>query len=92
MKATEVVKATDVVATEVVPCNEALGPIGAPMYKHADLIEIQQRIVSLRKTAEELKQSTGDFPALARNTARILASIKMLELNLSDVVEAGLSD
>ena len=56
------------------------------------LIEIQQRILSLRKTAEELKQSTGDFPALARNTARILASIKMLELNLSDVVEAGLSD
>ena len=62
------------------------------MYKHADLIEIQQRILSLRKTAEELKQSAGDFPAIARNTARILASIKMLELNLSDVVEAGLSE
>jgi hypothetical protein len=46
----------------------------------------------LRKTAEELKQSTTDFPALARNTARILASIKMLELNLSDVLEAGLAD
>ena len=56
------------------------------------ILEIQQRIVSLRKTAEELKQSTGDFPALARNTARILASIKMLELNLSDLMEAGLSD
>jgi len=62
------------------------------MYKHADLIAIQQRILSLRKTAEELKQSTGDFPALARNTARILASIKMLELNLSDVLEVDLSD
>jgi hypothetical protein len=62
------------------------------MHKHADLIEMQQRIQSLKKTAEELKQSTDDFPALARNTARILASIKMLELNLSDVVEAGLSE
>jgi hypothetical protein len=88
-----VVKATQVVkGTEVVPCSEARGPSGATMYKHADLIEAQQKILSLRKTAEELKQSTGDFPALARNTARILASIKMLELNLSDVVEAGLSD
>jgi hypothetical protein len=75
-----------------VPCSEALGPSGAIMYKHADLIEIQQRILSLKKTAEELKQSTGDFPAIARNTARILASIKMLELNLSDLVEAGLSE
>ena len=62
------------------------------MYEHAELIEIQQKILSLKKTAEELKESTGDFPALARNTARILASIKMLELNLSDFVEAGLSD
>ena len=62
------------------------------MQRHAELREIQQRIQSLRKTAEELKQSTGDFPALSRNTARILASIKMLELNLSDVFEAGLTD
>jgi len=62
------------------------------MYKHADLIEIQQKILSLKKTAENLKQATSDFPALARNTARILASIKMLELNLSDLLEAGLSD
>ena len=61
------------------------------MQKQAELIEIQRRILSLRKTAEELKQSAADFPALARNTARILASIKMLELNVSDVVEAGLS-
>ena len=62
------------------------------MQTHAELMEIQQRIRSLRKTAEELRQSTGDFPALSRNTVRILASIKMLELNLSDFVEAGLSD
>jgi len=28
-----------------------------------------------------------DFPALTRNVARILASIKMLELNVTDIVE-----
>ncbi len=60
------------------------------MDQHAELIEIQKRIVSLKTTAEELRQRTGDFPALARNTSRILASIKMLELNLSDLLEAGL--
>jgi hypothetical protein len=87
-----VVKTTEVMkATEVAPCA-ANGNSGATMHKHAELIEIHQRILSLKNTAEELKQSTGDFPALARNTARILASIKMLELNLSDFVEAGLSD
>jgi hypothetical protein len=62
------------------------------MHKHAELIEIQKKILSLKNAAEELKQSTDDFPALARNTARILASIKMLELNLSDVVASGLSE
>jgi hypothetical protein len=29
----------------------------------------------------------ADFPALARNSTRILASIKMLELNVSDIAE-----
>ena len=62
------------------------------MHKHADLVEMQRKILSLRNTSEELKKSASDFPALARNTARILASIKMLELNLSDVLEAGLSE
>jgi hypothetical protein len=28
-----------------------------------------------------------DFPAVARNTARILSSTKMLEINLSDLVD-----
>jgi hypothetical protein len=28
-----------------------------------------------------------DFPALARNIARILASVKMLEINVSDLVD-----
>ncbi len=46
-----------------------------------DLNEIENRINLLRKTAEELQTMSEDFPALFRNTSRILASIRMLELN-----------
>ena len=50
-----------------------------------DLKEIDGKIQSMKKTAEELKQMGEDFPALYRNISRVLASIKMLELNISDV-------
>ena len=50
-----------------------------------DLKELDSKIQSMKKTAEELKTMGNDFPALYRNTSRILASIKMLELNISDV-------
>ena len=50
-----------------------------------DLKVLDSKIRSLKKTAEELKTMGEDFPALYRNTSRILASIKMLELNISDV-------
>lgn len=52
-----------------------------------DLNEINTKIQLLKKTAEELNQIGEDFPTLARNTVRILASIKMLEINISDLVE-----
>ncbi|MBP1739819.1 MAG: hypothetical protein H6Q48_2112 [Deltaproteobacteria bacterium] len=55
------------------------------MAKKADLKEIDIKIQSMKKTAEELKQMGEDFPALYRNISRVLASIKMLELNISDV-------
>ena len=41
----------------------------------------------LKKTTEELNQLSKDFPAVARNTVRIRASVKMLEINVSDLVE-----
>lgn len=55
------------------------------MTPETDLREIRHKIKSLRQTAEELKKMGEDFPALYRNTSRILASVKMLELNLPDV-------
>jgi len=55
------------------------------MAKKVDLNELDSKIQSMKKTAEELKQMGEDFPALYRNISRVLASIKMLELNISDV-------
>jgi len=47
---------------------------------------MNDRILALKRIATELHQMADDFPAVARNTARILASTKMLEINLADLV------
>ena len=47
----------------------------------ADLIE------SLRKDAEKLKEIAGDIPTVQKNADRILANVKMLEINISDAAE-----
>jgi hypothetical protein len=52
-----------------------------------DLKEMAKKISFMKKTAEELRDMGEDFPALFRNASRILASIKMLELNVSDLSE-----
>jgi len=47
-----------------------------------------RRIAALRKSATELKELAGDsFPAVEKNADRILASVRMLELNVTDVME-----
>lgn len=57
------------------------------MAQQIDLNEINAKIQLLKKTAQELNRIGKDFPAVARNTVRILASVKMLEINISDLVE-----
>ena len=52
-----------------------------------DLKKIDEKIQVMKRTAEELSRMGEDFPALARNSVRILASVKMLEINVSDLVE-----
>lgn len=59
------------------------------MQRQIDLKEMEEKIRSMRGTAEELKKMGDRFPAIYRNTSRILASIKMLEINVSDLVETG---
>jgi predicted component of type VI protein secretion system len=49
--------------------------------------EIDELIQRMRQLAEELKGKAGEIQAVERNLDRILANIKMLELNISDVKE-----
>ena len=57
------------------------------MSQRIDLKEINDKIQLMKKTAEELNRIGEGFPAIARNTVRILASVKMLEINVSDLVD-----
>lgn len=57
------------------------------MNPQIDLDKINDNIVLMKRAAEELNRMGKDFPALARNTVRILASLKMLEINVSDIME-----
>ncbi|MCP4629185.1 MAG: hypothetical protein GY850_37630 [bacterium] len=60
------------------------------MMTQNDLKKIDEKIQVMKSTAEELNRMGDDFPSLARNSVRILASIKMLEINVSDLVELDL--
>ncbi len=46
--------------------------------------DLDKKIQLLKKTAEEINKKAVNFPAVVKNTSRILASIKMLEINISD--------
>jgi hypothetical protein len=55
-------------------------------YKIGDMAE---KIRLLKQTAIELKRVSGGIQAVDRNVDRILASIKMLEINISDLDDIG---
>ena len=57
------------------------------MPREIDRQAMNAKIMSIKKAATELQQMADAFPAIARNSARILASTKMLEINLSDLVD-----
>ncbi len=48
--------------------------------------DMAEKIQILKQTATELKRISGGIQAVDRNVDRILASIKMLEINISDLV------
>ncbi|MBI5591786.1 MAG: hypothetical protein HY881_15045 [Deltaproteobacteria bacterium] len=54
------------------------------MYQEFDIKELSQKIALMKQNAVELKEMGAFFPALDRNIARILASLKMLEINITD--------
>lgn len=53
----------------------------------AKLRKLDARIKKIRKAAEELKEFSGEIQAVQCNANRILASVKMLEINISDLLE-----
>ena len=57
------------------------------MLTENELKKIDDRIKLLRNTAEELKILAENIPAITRNTTRLLASVKMMELNISDCID-----
>ncbi len=56
------------------------------MVKEYKMKDMAEKIQILKQTATELKRISGGIQAVDRNVDRILASIRMLEINISDVV------
>ena len=52
-----------------------------------DVKKLDTRIKAIKKAAQELKKISKGIQAIDRNTERILASVKMLEINISDLLD-----
>lgn len=57
------------------------------MQTENELKKIDEKIKLLSNTAKELKVLADNIPAITRNTTRLLASVKMMELNISDCID-----
>jgi hypothetical protein len=57
------------------------------MTQQHDIKAMVTKIKALRRDAEELKKTAGDFPTVVKNADRILADIRMLELNFNDAAD-----
>ena len=55
-----------------------------------EIKKLDTRIQAMKKAAQELKKFSGGIQAIDRNTDRVLASVKMLEINISDLLELRL--
>ncbi|MBC2705804.1 hypothetical protein [Desulfobacula sp.] len=62
------------------------------MKNFSDLTVVNDKILKIKQLLTELEIEAEQFPALSRNSKRALASIKMLELNISDIVAFDLTD
>jgi hypothetical protein len=51
------------------------------------VVKMDEKIQAIKKAALELKELSGGIQAVDRNADRVLASVKMLEINVSDVIE-----
>ena len=51
-----------------------------------NLLEMNEKIQKIKALALSLESDAGQFPGIQKNAKRTLASIKMMELDLSDLV------
>ena len=51
-----------------------------------NLNEICSNVMTMKENAEIIKNLSSDFPAVQRNIQRIMASIKMIEINTVDLI------
>jgi hypothetical protein len=58
----------------------------------SNLNVMSDKILKIKQLLTELETESKQFPALSKNSKRALASVKMMELNLSDIVEFNLND
>jgi len=52
-----------------------------------DMNSLDLNIRTARCAVEEIKRLGEDFPSVARNAERMLASLKMIEISVSDVMD-----
>ncbi len=52
-----------------------------------NLKKMTAKIAAIKQGVNELKAMSGGIQAVDKNADRMLASIKMLEINISDLVE-----
>ena len=57
------------------------------MTQEYDIKGMTDKINSLRKNATELREISGGIPTVDCNVDRLLASVKMLEININDAAE-----
>lgn len=57
------------------------------MAQEYDIKGMVDKIRALRQKATELKEMSGGIQAVDRNVDRILACVKMLEINITDAAE-----
>lgn len=54
-----------------------------------DVAELDLKIQALKAAAEALHRAGENVPAVQKNTERIQASLKMLEITISDIASLG---
>jgi len=62
------------------------------MTNASDFKGMSEKILKIKELLNELETDPNQFPALLRNSKRALTSIKMLELNICDIVSYNLID